>query len=862
MFLWYSILFISRTKVLKSKIVLLCPTGEHARILSFHSLPTDIQPKVLDQWAEFYNMPSSLLTQKKEYMPSLITIRTASQDTVIYPSALVFVPTDTKQSPAAVAGMNGIMGLNHGLTEDLGAKASRTTYYKRLKLNTQEKDAIIIDYWSYKDPIIYVGNSVIHALSSIDAKYQQDQIVLHRALVEPVVGSPIMKTKSVVPTNYDSPLLMSGLHRKSVTPPESNQNDCKMQLTEFVKSQFHIKQEDDLDAKLLLEDSSIALNSNDSLDLGGGSYLSALLHKNLIIDSTDNLPISTSNNSSEQIYQPQPQPQPQLQQTFQPQLNQNVIMTDLTTKDEHQDVQPPLEDFNLMYDLGGTKTSHEADAWDMNDGFGDLDLELNLDVTDADFDFFETTAAPTIEPNVLNIIPMDIDPPNVIDEIKPQAHQDPVDQDILMPDVQVSTPNNNDSLFTPFIISNESTEDVSAATTMEVTSYSTPQIADTSILQKRTPYQKSTPEPYTFVPRDFLPVPVKTSVNDAKYGAGGKFMYNPSKDRSELDVKGSAMSKKKESYYSPDYIPIAPKKKLDKSKQHEMKALETDALLKNENKVPWSNKNGDSNSSCSSTNSYSSGSSGTSSDGSSSGSSSFSTDDNDDDASDGSESESYIDQIDDLIENNSMVEKRLRILKKFQKTVVYSQLRATPAPLPTDRLQYLDYDTPFAPILAYGSIKPIKWRHSKAMEGSMEYMCEQAVLGGYPLAGGLAEVSGNGGEIEGEPAKVLVARRNNLMQMTRGVVTHVPSLQADVFNMTNDFKSILQDIFIEPFDMNNTTNSMETLPDALEPVSYPNGPLLGKVDIKGPLNIQEYYDLNGMYRTFIYRYFVVITCFV
>lgn len=832
---------------------MLCPTGEHARIVSFHSLPADMQSKVLNQWAEFYDMPVSLVTQKKEYMPSLITIRTASQDTVVYPSALVFVPTDTKQSPAAVAGMNGIMGLNHGLTEDLGAKASRMAYYEKLRLNTQEKDATI-DYWSYRDPIIHIGSSVFHALSSIDAKYQQDQMLLHRALIEPVVGSPIMNAKSVVPTNYDSPLLASGLHRKSITPPASSaQHECSMQLSEYVTTLFHDNTSGDDTMLDLLQDPSVAaVQRNDSLDIDGGSHLSALLNKTLMIDSTDNLPLSTTSNDAAE--------QPQLMEPHPTVIQPHADA--MPTKDEPQTLQSPLEDFNLMYDLEGTRL-HKTDAWDADDGFGDLDL----DVTDADFDFFETPAVaaappplppspppiPATELNVLNIIPMDIDSPKT-DPAQVEVKQEPLEQDMVMEDVLVSetklkpTPNNNDSLFTPFVVSNDSTENVSTTATLEEASYTvTPKMPDTFTLQKRASYQKSTPEPFSFVPRDFLPVPVKATVNDAKYGAGGKFMYNPSKDQYKADGSGFAVSKSKESiFYSPDYVPIAPKKKLTKSKQQQVSDMEADPSLE----TSWSNKvrNQSSSDNGSSSNSSESSSS------SSSDSDSFTTDDGEEDSQDSAtESESDIDKMDENIGSEGMVEKRFKALKKFQKSIIYSQIKATPAPLPTDRLQYLDYDTPFAPILAYGSIKPIKWRHSKAMEESLAHLCEQAVLGGYPLAGGLAEVSENGGEIEGEPAKVLVARRNNLMQMTRGVVTHMPTLQADVFNMTTEFRDILQDIFIEAVDENEASGmDLITTPDALEPVSYPHGPLLGKVGIKGPLNIQEYYDLNGMYKCFFF----------
>jgi hypothetical protein len=225
-----------------SYLVLLCPTGEHAKVISFQSLPTlDLQEKVLKQWAEFYRIPISQLSPTNNYLPSLVTIRTSSQDTIVYPSKLVFVPTDTKLTPAALAGMNGIMGLNHGLAEDLGSKVSRLAYHDRLKPSNKD----MIDYWSYSDPVVYAGNTTIHALSMMDAKYQQDQLLLHRALVEPVIESPIMNSKSVIPFHFDSPALI----RQLITPPNGTLSKTKLDLTEFAQSSFQINKQEQENAK-------------------------------------------------------------------------------------------------------------------------------------------------------------------------------------------------------------------------------------------------------------------------------------------------------------------------------------------------------------------------------------------------------------------------------------------------------------------------------------------------------------------------------------------------------------------------------------------------------------------------------------
>lgn len=220
----------------------------------------------MKQWAEFYRIPVSQLSPtKNEYLPSLVTIRTTTQDTIVYPIKLVFVPTDTKRTPAALAGMNGTMGFNHGLIEDLGSKVSRLTYYNHLKSNNTQNEGII-DYWSYVDPVAYAGNVIMQSLSMIAIKYQQDQMLLQRALVEPVVGSPIMNSKTVVPFHYGSPAFIRHIIRPSSdgTLPKPD-----IDLNEFAQSRFQVIQESGTTPELLntlnpMQDPNVPLAQNNT----------------------------------------------------------------------------------------------------------------------------------------------------------------------------------------------------------------------------------------------------------------------------------------------------------------------------------------------------------------------------------------------------------------------------------------------------------------------------------------------------------------------------------------------------------------------------------------------------------------------
>ncbi|KAI8080555.1 mediator complex subunit 13 C-terminal-domain-containing protein [Thamnidium elegans] len=745
---------------IKNKKVLLCPTGEHATLISFQSLPTpELQRQVLEQWADFYQIScAQLVPSSSQHFPSLVTIRSSSGDIITYPSMLVFVPTDTKLSPSAVAGLNGIMGLNHGLTEDLGSKVSRSAYHQSLQPNVSS-----IDYWSYRDPIIYASNVMIDSLSMMDTNYQQDQLLLHRALIEPVVPSPIMTSKSVIPINT-TPLLGNAIpsdYKAYTTPPKSSVNSS-MNLIEFTKHQFQI---DDEPVEAILD----SLNPLDDPNV--------MVQENKSIDNADQVAVTKTDDDISLLAQ----------------SNQAISNTENLQQQDIAAMEQPIDNFNLIYNDGIVA----RDAWD--EDFADLDL----DVTEADFDFFKTPA-PAAD-NVLNIIPIQEEPKN-----PPIIIEQTVDDD----DVVMKDTPNNDSLFTPFVVSQDGSERGSVESS---SGHVTVESNDLSMSQKKT-YQKITPahdNNTCFVPRDFLPVPINTATIDAKYEPGGKFMYPASKEN---------VHHLKRELYSPDYVPTTNKKAMTKLAVENVQESNTDVEMTDVKQE--SNSSSTSESSSSNSSSSSSSSSGSSS-----------SDDDDSNSEDSGNDSVTIEQ---------MVDKRLRSLKKFQKSVVYSLLKATPASLPTDRFQNIDYDTPFASVLASDSyIKPIKWRQSKAMEESIEYLCQQAVWGGYPFTGGLAEVSENGGEFEVESSKVLMARRTNIMQMTRGVVTHVPSLQTDANRLTIRFKNTLKHVFLRHRSFeNDDVHALVEEEISMRPNAYAGNPVLGSIDVKGPLTIQQYYSLN------------------
>lgn len=820
---WFKFLnlLFKKTKLLKLKscyLVLLCPTSEFATLVSFEtSLSDEEEKQVLEHWAKFYHFKLSQLEvlDKSTHIPPLVSLRTASNAIISYPSKLVFLPTDTKLSPSAVSGLNGTMGLNHGLIEDLGAKVSRSMYQSTLKRFDSDNKAFI-DYWSYQDPVILSGNKIIDSLSMIDTNYQQDQLLLHRALVEPIVSSPIMNAKSVIPINGTPLLGNTALYKKyqQRNSPSQFTSNSNMGLVEFTSKNFQIQEVEDV--KPVLGD----MNSSNDAD----SQLQIDRNENIKGDSHVPLVIKKSPPSAMDISE--------TQQTSESQLDNSV-------EQNH----PLVNDFSMLYDMNTS-----GDPWNDNEDFGDLDL----DVTEADFDFFKTPApAPVLTPNnVLNIIPMEISP--VVteaetkqevsnSEIKLETDYQDTSQDIDEP--MEETPLNNDSLFTPFVISNEGTQDVSVNSSYNTTA--DPSTADPStaatpnktqcnqsapnVPKKAATYEKPAYEPSNFVPHDFLPVAVNTTSIDRKYGLGGKFMYDPS-SKSTTEPPPKPENEFKRGIYTADYVPLvkSAKKSQDKAKEFKSQVKEPEDAKMTEAE--------DDNSSSSGSDSHSSDST--------SGSSSSSDSEDESGSSDSSE---FSGEEEGDVTGDHATDKRLRMIKRFQKSVVQCLLKATPAPQPSERQRHLDYDTPFAPVLADASTKPIKWRQSEAMSKSLEYLCQQAIWGGYPFSGGLSDVSENGGEIEGESDKVLAARRTNLMQVTRGVVTHVPSVLTDLQQLTKEFKSMLTNIFVT----SDTVNAaVENIHQGAGELSVPNSyigasSLPGLIDVKGPLNIQQYYSLSG-----------------
>jgi hypothetical protein len=112
----------------------------------------------------------------------------------------------------------------------------------------------------------------------------------------------------------------------------------------------------------------------------------------------------------------------------------------------------------------------------------------------------------------------------------------------------------------------------------------------------------------------------------------------------------------------------------------------------------------------------------------------------------------------------------LRAQDKYLKKVTLLKPWRVAERASVDRM-VMDYDSPFARTVASSVICKSSQKEMNENEEykALDYLCQQAIMGGYPFSGGVESMSSNGFEAnEGESTKVLVARRRNLLQKFNG----------------------------------------------------------------------------------------------
>ncbi|ORX47245.1 hypothetical protein DM01DRAFT_1385988 [Hesseltinella vesiculosa] len=672
--------------------VLLSPTGEQALLMpTRHSIPTKLETQILQQWSALLQIPmTNLAAPSPSSLPLVSPIRIGSGDVIYFPSRLVFVLTPTKYSPSAMAGMNGTLGYNHGLVEDLAQKWNREMWISQvLTMQSSKASRHRIDYWSYNNPRLHTTLTALDSLATTAIQPASNDPnspmlihggVLVKAMSEPILSSPLMASKSVATPS--SPLPKDDWDAQATSQPAlpdqpypSSSTSVLTQsfkampssLTDFVQQYFTTPPA----STPSLSDVSMQMNGN-SLDL---LQTSAQTHglgtSPLLISQQAILPLSSGQPTTPGQQPPPPPPQPDLILSYgatnptptlgfpgsghppmPPTQMQPSPLQQQPSPQQQPDHKPPpsmppqqqpyqdpsfypmpgaapsVPVQHFMEALPGADStdtqaaapsldlsvmeSMDAISYDVSGTWADDDLdklELDLDVTEEDFDFFETAAPKPRPPADLTksmMAPMDFLPvkqedqmlldsldfgkPDVLtndalDELLDAAppglsdpmldahvkmeqdafaidmtalHQDEA-MDLAMDDALLATAATASSvLVDPTDNDDRSSDPQPLSPDRPTLAHLEPAASATD----KTPGRHLSPtmdREQRLVPPSFAPLAITNHVNNAKYMQGGKFTYVPGADLPTTDSK--KRPKKKDRGYRPDYVPVTKKKK-------------------------------------------------------------------------------------------------------------------------------------------------------------------------------------------------------------------------------------------------------------------------------------------------------------
>lgn len=772
-----------------------------------------MEESILQKWSALLDIPYNKLLQSNEItqchtktneaiqqniLPNLVAIRSSTvEEAFYYPTRLIFVSNSSRLSPTAIAGMNGLFAYNQGFSEDLGDKWNRWAWSERIS-----------NYWEYVCTRESTAAVVLDSLSHDTGTITTNGTLLQRAINEPVTASPLMAAKSVATPGSAA--------RKDISTPSSGSaqiydDDMTQDHQSMPSNQHYQRHKARYQSDLSLIDfamSNFALPNN--------------------TEDLVEYPIMNVHDPSQHHLQQQVQQTPyqshdnNLYPSNDVKTLQNNTPMDIVNTGNKSTYQSPHMS-NLELEAFGIVESMDVDNMVLDipnrwgdDGMGDLD-NFDFGVTEEDFDFFETSgpvaSIPANSATVLSVPMTSMDNSNngLINE-DPNAilhKQEDFDvnlfddqQKVLMDlDEKLVLDNNQDISVTPLQVGMDQHEPFDMET-FDPNSEQSFQQADKFIAMQ--PFDDV--QQQLFVPPEFAPVKISSMVNDTKYINGGKFTYIP-----EL-----YKTKKKNTEYRPDYIPNLKNtsrrksSKLLKQPKEEVSNFRIEPQDDSDN-INDKKPNSDGMSEDSDDDSiYSSSSSGSSYE-----------NDSEDDANKAARTMKALLQAQD-----NYIQQLIDQPTSYKKAAMLNQV-------------IMDYDSPFARTVASGFIRlpHVTFNFDDHEETvALDYLCQQAVMGGYPFSSGIECMSSNGFEAnEGESSKVIVARRRNLLQKFNGDAIHIPSIPNDVEHMTQRFKNALSEIFSQP---KKTTENMDDMCiDSL--------PLPASVSVKGPLNVQQYYDLSG-----------------
>ncbi|GAB5587738.1 mediator of RNA polymerase II transcription subunit 13 [Umbelopsis nana] len=874
-------------------------------------------------------------------LSSVILVQ-CGEEVMPYPSALVFAPTSTKLTPSSISGLEGLGSRNHGLIEEMSEKYCRWAWEERIaeiaikkgaeeafgtgalqsssvdrKHDAQSKFGsslqtlptptefsvqgkhngdterstifhpyFTVDFWKFTNPTAHVTATVLNHASMPDPF--GSPTLLQNAMAEQLSSNMLMTPKTSRTPKRSTGTYHSGALQPTLSQTwdmrQSNSKDFMAQLNSSVDlSQHPLGRKSEHD-----DDSYPSVSSYPYSAQPTQSDIKAevLPFSGAALSASQAKPVTTTQEMSGlQITMNEPATT-ELPGGHFAAANSGMQMN-LGNTESHPSSNFPSPHDHLgggnvdltfgMDNLGGYDQMVYGMSSRWEEGVGDLD-NFDLDVTEEDFDFFESTPTTKSRP-AAEAVSSAADPrqSNLTSSVANPVSSLPADalNAPMMPDLNMATQDiekhenldldellmaTNGFLEEPLKGEMNLGQDI-VASQEEGVSIKQEDIIDNGVMieddiipdlkvdhskpdsnsldrqgdiQLVDEQDDSLLDSDVIMPPEFAPVPVAAGVNDAKYYNGGKFVYSPSRKRKK---EGGT---RRRSAYKPDYMPHIRKKIVDATFKSEPRNKYTNDQAKLEStihaplttnfnnmddvKIPTEGT--------------------------------LVSDSSDDSSSDSSSASSDTDMedADDIVRATSRLDITSGIDRQYFKALNKVKLAllawsggdfndkgfplSNQKSLPVN--EAIDYDVPFAEVITREPIydRPTEDRHTADGHlAAVELLCQQAVLGGYPFVGNIAESSQRGGDfIGGESMQVTITRRRNLIQ----TITSTPSLSDEMDRLTLDFKNVLSNIF----DINKTSELPEYTHLQMDQHSLPT-----TITIKGPLNVQQYYELSDTTQT-------------
>ncbi|OZJ03918.1 hypothetical protein BZG36_03292, partial [Bifiguratus adelaidae] len=756
--------------------------------------------------------------------------------TVLYPSNLIFVESDAKASSAQLCGLKGVHSRNHGLIESLGDKVDRGAWAERVQSASELADSIQLA----KRP----SNSKSKATVSAYKKLKTESEV---QTTPNEIMPKTLEVHEINYRNYTDTIIHETASALDLTHLEGTSPSTAATHIKEVKTERNTASPMPLEEDVAWWESRLPSTDINAYDVSWHAQRdsSEATHNGSItpttplvsLQQTSGIPTGATDATTPIPISVKPLPpednrvslaQPSGEDASAPVTRYPSPSSSGLLGHGDSDVQFRLDDMDGLDGMNGVMFGdmNTGSAWGTND-YSDLENLGSMHVTEDDFSFFDDTPKPS-QLMATNTMGRQFDQNSLLasgvhsrdsfamDDKGLGDGLDSIDIDAMFDGPELTEMNKSESVGAPTVIS----EDIPSLTntTNTVTS-----ITEADEFDEQLSPQLNRPIVHVHsgnisvsisaevdnikclapcLPADYAPMRIMTGVNDAKYGYGGKFTLPMPK----------SMQRKVRSRigYRPDYMPVTPFAVLQIKSQRK-ESLPTASL--DYTQVHSEGRFAELSS-----------------------------------ATEVSESDSGDYSVSDQEPESNDIEEDINQANEAARSAyLHLMQRYSGSEEPEHRTQQSriaqEFDTPFVDCVASTDAFS-KTRQKSEFEGdlylrSLDILCEQAVLGGYPFSGGLADINTRGGEVvDGDFPHTFGARWFSMLNTTTNSPSKIRTVDEEqglilaevkeVLASTFDPNFIAPEVWANSFGEDDTTR--HTVP--------------ASVSIKGPLTLQQYCDLT------------------